>query len=288
MSAGPPNPRESGLLEGIGDGAFVALCLGAVALIGAGDYLTGFEIDFTVFYTIPIALATWRLGLLGGVVFAVLSKGSEFWAEWSSGLRYADPWAHFWNPVLRLTYFLIIVAVFHRLKLAYRRERVFGREDMLTGLPNSRAFLEAADHELKRTRRTGGPISLLYLDCDDFKGVNDRWGHSAGDALLCYVGGVLKVQVRETDTPARVGGDEFAVILPGADAAAVREVAARLQEALAAPAKQGEKDVKVSMGAVTFLEPPPSVDAMLRAGDALMYEAKTAGKGGIRAAVHPG
>lgn len=287
MKFPPPDGTGAGLPGRIPGTAFTALSLALVAFIGAGDYLTGIEIDFTVFYTIPIALITWRLGLSGGILFAVLCKASVFWAEWAAGLRYADPWAHFWNPILRLAYFLIIAMVFHRLKLAYRRERTLGREDLLTGLPNTRAFMEAADHELRRARRTGGPISLLYLDCDDFKAVNDRYGHSAGDALLCYVGGVLKVQVRETDTPARIGGDEFAVLLPDAGAEAVREVADRLKAALEAPATQGEKDVKVSIGAATFVTPPTSVDAMLRAGDALMYEAKTAGKALIRAAVYP-
>ena len=131
----------------------------------------------------------------------------------------------------------------------------------------------------------GGPISLLYLDCDNFKAVNDQWGHSAGDSLLCFVGGVLKVQVRETDTPARIGGDEFVVVLPGADEPAVREVANRVKAALEAPARYGEKGVSASMGAVTFLSTPTSAEAMIKAGDTLMYEAKAAGKGVIKFAV---
>lgn len=291
MSPRPPvaGPGSSGAgpIDRIGTTAFVGGCLGLAALIALGDYWSGFEIDFTVFYAFPIALATWRLGLAGGGGFSILCEVGKYGVERSAGLRYADPWAHFWNPVLHLAYFLVIVAVFHRLKIAYQREQVMSREDLLTGLPNSRAFLEAAEQELRRARRTDDPISLLYLDCDDFKAVNDQWGHSAGDALLCYVGGVLKVQVRATDTPARIGGDEFAVILPGADAEAVREVAERLKAALEAPATQGEKDVKVSMGAVTFITPPISVDVMLHAGDTLMYEAKAAGKASIRAAVYP-
>jgi diguanylate cyclase (GGDEF)-like protein len=280
-----PGSLVAGPLDRAGIPAVVAGCLALAVLIGAGDYWSGLEIDFTVFYAIPIAVATWRLGFRGGTGFAVLCEIGEYWIERSAGLRYADPWAQFWNPVLHLAYFLVIVAVVHRLKVAYQREQVLSREDLLTGLPNSRAFLEAAEGELRRIRRTDDPISLLYLDCDDFKAVNDRYGHSAGDALLCYVGGVLKVQVRATDTPARIGGDEFAVILPGANAEAVLEVAQRLKAALEAPATQGENDVKVSMGAVTFLSPPLSVDVMLHAGDTLMYQAKAAGKASIRTAV---
>ncbi len=286
MTISRPEPGN-GPLGGIGNAAFTALSLLFILFIGVGDYFTGLEVDFTVFYTVPIALATWRLGLGGGFGIAVLCKVSQYSAKALGGQVYGDPWARFWNAALHLVFFLAIVVVFHLLKLAYRREQAFGREDLLTGLPNSRAFAETADRELRRARRTGDPVSLLYLDCDDFKAINDRYGHSAGDALLCFVGGILKVQVRETDTPARIGGDEFAVLLPGADAVATREVAERLRAALEAPATQGERGLKASMGAATFLTPPDSVDALLRAGDTLMYEAKAAGKANIRTAIYP-
>jgi len=265
--------------------AILVFCLALAILVGLGDYWTGLEIDFTVFYTLPIIIATWRLGIFGGSAMGVVSLLGGFWAELHAGWRYQDPWAHFWNPLLHLGYFALILGIVHRLKIAYQREQILSREDLLTGLPNGRAFAEAAEHELKRARRTGGPLSLIYLDCDDFKAVNDRFGHSSGDALLCYVGGVLKVQVRDSDTPARIGGDEFAVLLPDAGAEAVREVADRLKAALEAPAVHGEQGVSVSMGAATFRTAPVSLDAMLKAGDTLMYQAKAAGKAVIKFAV---
>jgi diguanylate cyclase (GGDEF)-like protein len=157
-------------------------------------------------------------------------------------------------------------------------EQQAARTDPLTSLSNRRAFVEAAWLELERGRRHSRPLSLLYIDCDDFKLVNDRLGHVAGDAVLSAVGATLRQAVRGLDTVARLGGDEFGVLLPEVDRAGAVALADRLRVQLReALAGRGDA-VTFSIGVATFLRPPASVDEMILRADELMYQAKRSGK----------
>src|SRR4030042_6961301 len=91
---------------------------------------------------------------------------------------------------------------------------MFARKDFLTGIPNRQAFFEIAGIEINRCRRHGYPLTIAYIDCDNFKVINDRFGHQTGDNLLCSVANTLQKSIRVTDIVARLGGDEFAILLP--------------------------------------------------------------------------
>ena len=157
-------------------------------------------------------------------------------------------------------------------------EQQAARTDPLTSLSNRRAFVEAAWLELERGRRHGRPLSLLYIDCDDFKLVNDRLGHVAGDAVLSAVGATLRQAVRGLDTVARLGGDEFGVLLPEVDRAGAVALADRLRVQLRETLSGRGDAVTFSIGVATFLRPPASVDEMILRADELMYKAKRSGK----------
>lgn len=154
--------------------------------------------------------------------------------------------------------------------------------DALTGLANRRNFMTRLEIERKRSARSRLPITIGYLDLDDFKAVNDTLGHVKGDDVLRIVGGFLTSHLRDTDCAARLGGDEFAVMLPetGLDAALI--VLDKLHSGLSAKLNTSGFPVGLSVGVASFAIAPCSVREMLQAADRLMYEVKKDGKGAVR------
>jgi diguanylate cyclase (GGDEF)-like protein len=145
--------------------------------------------------------------------------------------------------------------------------------DDLTGLPNRRHFQERLSAELARVGREGARVSLLLLDIDDFKAVNDTLGHPAGDSVLVELAGVLREGVRLADVACRTGGEEFAVVLPGTNAREARRCAERL---LARIRNAGE--IRVSAGVATAPSDGRSVEALFQVADDRLLAAKAAGK----------
>jgi diguanylate cyclase (GGDEF)-like protein len=155
--------------------------------------------------------------------------------------------------------------------------------DELTGLSNHRRFHELIDKEAARAQRFGHDLSLIMLDIDDFKEINDTYGHLQGDEVLRAIGRILDAESRGVDEPARYGGEEFAVALPETGLNGALEVAERIRariEARRIPRIDGDGSVKVtaSVGAAAANGSEGSVQALIAAADAALYEAKRAGK----------
>jgi diguanylate cyclase (GGDEF)-like protein len=161
--------------------------------------------------------------------------------------------------------------------------------DELTGLANNRAFRDVARKEAARAQRFGHELSLVILDIDDFKQVNDTYGHLQGDAVLRRVARVLDAESRGIDEPARYGGEEFVVALPETGLEGAVEVAERIRsriEAQAIPIIGGDGDLRVtaSLGAATMPGAADDVQGLIAAADAALYEAKREGKNRVHAA----
>jgi len=164
--------------------------------------------------------------------------------------------------------------------------------DELTGLANVRAFFATLDREVERSRRFDTPLGLVMLDLDDFKLVNDSYGHQQGDEVLALVGGVLRDAVRELDTVARYGGEELAVILPQTDASGAELLAQRMRvavESLQIPrlGGRGALSVTASFGVAEMPESALDRDGLIAAADAALYAAKRAGKNRVERAGSP-
>lgn len=164
------------------------------------------------------------------------------------------------------------------LRRAIRQVRSIALTDSLTGLPNRAAFLDALGQAIARQQRDGLPFSLLYIDLDRFKQVNDRFGHSTGDHVLAAVADALRSCMRRQDTVARIGGDEFGAVLVGGDGSEAALGSERVRSAVQRRMNEGGWGVTASVGAAAFLVPPADENAALAAADALMYAAKAAGK----------
>jgi diguanylate cyclase (GGDEF)-like protein/PAS domain S-box-containing protein len=158
--------------------------------------------------------------------------------------------------------------------------------DSVTGLANRALFKDRVEHALERQGREGEPVSVLFMDLDDFKTINDSLGHAAGDQLLGEVGDRIKATLRAADTAARLGGDEFAILLEdGGDGVDAAEVAARILASLEGPFHLEGKEVfaRASIGIAsadhTRTAGPEGAEELLRNADVAMYMAKEAGKG---------
>lgn len=201
---------------------------------------------------------------------------------------YASPGAAAASGAARLALYLIVLALIGMM----RRERAGHQKDAVTdpqtGAMNARAFRLRALDEVERSQRYGHELSLAFLDIDDFKQVNDRLGHAAGDRALLDVCHVLRSTVRSVDTVARVGGDEFAVLMPETRSADARAVIDRVRYEVGRLALADGGGVPVSIGLVTFNRPPGSIAELTGAADALMYRAKNAGKDGVEQAERAG
>lgn len=154
------------------------------------------------------------------------------------------------------------------------------QHDALTELHNRRGLLAALREAVRKHARDGGSFTLLYLDLDDFKPVNDQLGHAAGDELLRAVGQRLRTGLREADVVARLGGDEFAVLLQGVAMAEVPLIAEALLQRLSQPYVVRGETVRVTacIGIAGYPDAAHSAEALLEAADAAMYRAKAAGK----------
>ena len=152
------------------------------------------------------------------------------------------------------------------------------RTDSLTGLHNRRGFDEHLHDEFERSRRTRSPVSLLVLDIDAFKQVNDMFGHATGDSALEEVAHRIKMTLRAIDVPARFGGDEFAIILPETDAAGALIVADRIRAAVEEAFAGQAAHVTTTIGVATMPDHADTPADTLRAADRALYSAKAQGK----------
>jgi diguanylate cyclase (GGDEF)-like protein len=160
-----------------------------------------------------------------------------------------------------------------------RHLRYLAYRDFLTGLYNHRYFREQLAHEVERAQRYGHHLSVLMLDVDRFKQVNDTYGHLMGDTLLSYVAQLISAKVRSTDVAARYGGDEFAVILPETDQEKAIAVAEKLRKAVSTDrrwqgALLGNLGVDICFGVASFPDDGRTADDLLVCADRRLYSAK--------------
>ena len=258
------------------------LTFGGAIVLGILDYLNGPELSFSVFYTAPIMIAGWYGGKSIGFIMVGISALVWLGVDLASGSHYSSIFVPVWNMLVRLVYFVIILWLLLIVREKLALEESLADTDPLTGLANRRFFQEQLDREFNRLRRYPEAITIVYLDLDNFKYVNDTLGHDVGDELLKTVAHSLSRNTRDSDYVSRQGGDEFAILFPLLGGEAVAGMFAKLQNELLHEMQERGWPVTFSIGAVTFTQIMDSSRDMLKRVDDLMYEVKKSGKNNIR------
>ena len=183
-----------------------------------------------------------------------------------------------WAPMLQSDQSHTLAAILRAATIRYSRAEVEAITDGLTGLYNHRYLHERLEEELDRARRYADVVSLLFVDCDEFKQFNDAFGHKLGDAALGRIARVLETCSRRVDLAARYGGEEFVLVLVGTDGAGARIVAERIRAEVETSSRAGGQPLTVSVGIASYPEDASGKDELLDKADWAMYAAKRAGR----------
>ena len=256
----------------------IALLCGVLICLMAGlDYVTGVELHLFTLYFLPVSLAAWfgsrTLWACVAVLSAVTAVLDPLW-----GGHFSSPQVLYGNLLTQLAGYVFVGALTELVRRQNLRDRWLLSHDALTGLLNRLGFRERLESDAGVVARYHRPLTIAYLDLDNFKGVNDTRGHQVGDQVLALVAHVIELNLRSTDAAARVGGDEFALLLPETNAAGARALLERLRASLEAEMQSMGLGVTASVGAICFDSLPGSLDDSLSYADSQMYAMKHSGK----------
>lgn len=255
--------------------------LALVAGIGLVDYLTGPEISVSILYLIPIALLSWYAEKPAGYVLCLVSAVIWFGIDQITNHAYSQEWISFWNALVRLMFFLSTAWLLMTVKSYLAREYALLRIDKLTGAKNALAFRDEMRGLLKLAARHGHPTALACLDLDHFRRVNDAMGDAEGDRILQTIVMALTLSGRSTDVVGRMGGDEFAILLPETGLAGARQVFDKLRAHLGNLAADRGWPIGISFGVAVFPENPPTAAEAMKTAEALLARAKAETPGGV-------
>jgi diguanylate cyclase (GGDEF)-like protein len=248
------------------------------ALVGIFDHFAPDEVIASFLYLLPISFVAWFAGRTPGVLIAV--SCAAIWAY--DNLKSSSLLISAWNAFSVVGIFLVVSLLVAKIRQMLEMERELSTRDPLTGVLNMRAFSEVVEYEILRHKRQSETFSFAFLDLDNFKQVNDRYGHTKGDELLRSVVDCLVDNLRKTDIVARAGGDEFIIFFPMTDQGAVQVVMEKVRERLSVLSLKIDCPTSVSTGVLTCAHGLCNLDEIIFAADKLMYEVKATGKNNVR------
>lgn len=249
-----------------------------LAILFSLDVSTSWEISFTLYYLLLVLLVSLKLGIRYGYLFCVLTVISGMIVDIIIKYPFSHHSYFYIRHINRLIIYLIICTITTKWKMACEYERHKSNYDYLTEIFNRRGFYTALDIERKRAHREDSKLAIVYIDCDNFKEINDQFGHKRGDELLIEIATSLKKYIRAIDTVARIGGDEFVLIFVNTDLTTISETVNRLHIKLTEDIRKLGYNVTFSCGLGVFEHLPDNNDDIIFLVDNLMYESKKTGK----------
>lgn len=259
----------------------VAIVFFLIAIVGVIDYLTGYEVSLSILYLVPVSISAWYATDFLATLVSIISAMTWLAVDYTSGHQYTHPAIAFWNAGVRFGFFVIIAFLLERLHAALGVQAALAQQDGLTGIMNARAFRQRCEPIIQLAARYCHPLTLGYLDLDGFKGINDSLGHHGGDIVLKAVATAIAERLRASDFVGRMGGDEFAILLPETDLTGAQTFFNNTREALRSLADRNGWSIGFSFGVAVFHPPPASLADAISCADRLMYEVKSTGKNGI-------
>jgi len=260
-------------------------CILLIILLGLIDVITGYEVSFSIFYLLPVMIVSWYSQKYFAVILSILSALTWLMADLHAGHIYPYFMIPVWNAMMRLGFFLIVSFALLTIRNLLEKEQSFARVDFLTGVMNSRAFSEMAKTEIDRTNRFKRPLTIAYVDIDNFKEINDTFGHNIGDKLLQSMARTIKEIIRTIDIIARLGGDEFAILFPETNEENAKAAISKVQKHLLHVAQKNNWAITFSIGAITCYS-SCELDELIKEADDLMYSAKASGKNRVAYKIH--
>ena len=270
------------LIRGQGKAAILAIGLASAGVLGALDYLTGSDYPLAVLYLLPVFFVAWYAGEGVGIVAALFNTAAWLAARYFAGPPFSSTLIMLWHLASMTAVAVVFAILPARLRRAQSRTQALSLVDFLTGALNSRSFYNILENEHRKCSRYARPLTLIYLGLDNFKRVNDQFGHTVGDTVLLKVARSLMKHLRATDRVARLGGDEFIVLLPETDRGAARNVMPKIGQPLAIEMEDNGWPITFSVAVVTFLRMPPSARDMIKMAEKLMRVVKKDGKDAVR------
>ncbi|MFQ3676112.1 MAG: GGDEF domain-containing protein [Endomicrobiia bacterium] len=246
------------------------------------DYITGEEITFSYFYLIPISISIFFSNLKIGILTSILAAFSRLFIYFAWGTEFSSYFVLTVRFLVRLSYYLIHSILLYKFLVLYKQFKELAIVDPLTKISNRHMLEIFLDREIQKSLRTNLPIAIAYFDLDNFKSINDNFGHSTGDKLLKLIGHRITHIIRPNDLFARWGGDEFALVLPETDLNNTKLVVERIQKELTNLFKEKQWEIiTLSIGVILFKKFNLTKNEMIKKADELMYKVKKSGKNNI-------
>lgn len=253
-----------------------------IPAIGLVDYWSGPDFTFALIYLFPVSVIAWLAnGRAATSIASIVTVITWTFVDYYSSRYSIHIPSYAWNFLSRLIIFFLFSNMLSALKRSMLTTKHLSIRDPLTNALNNRGFLELAEREVYRSKRSGKALSIVFLDVDNFKLINDTYGHNAGDKLLISIVEFLHMHTRQGDLIGRIGGDEFILLFPDADQDMARMIVNKIRGVFTNDSEKMLYPVTFSMGVLTCLEPPPSVEDMIGMADKLMYKVKTGSKNGV-------
>jgi diguanylate cyclase (GGDEF)-like protein len=246
-----------------------------LVLIAYFDMVLSYEFGFALFYIIPILYVSWYSGQKLGLFFSCIAAGLWFFVDYYQGHPYEHQYAMLWNTMMRWGIFSLVAYLVSRTHHEMNAVGMLAQKDALTGLYNRRGILSFTQQEIDRTNRYKHAFALVLIDLNQFKMINDVYGHRHGDRALKHVAILLQKNIRQTDVAGRIGGDEFVLLLLDINQEEAVGLVKKIQDEMHAHASKRKKLV-ASFSAGVLLCGPTKLCALelINQADDLMYQAK--------------